>query len=149
MTIESLQRSLESSDGAMGRILQAWQQLHLIDQHVQHFLPEDLKKHTHVAAFGDGKLILYADSNHWSAKLRFLKSDLMEKLRAEKAFCHLKSITIQVSPIPEARIQPKEKPRKEAFKLTAEQISNLKSMIDSTQNDTFKASLERFLDDFK
>ena len=81
-----------------GEIVNKIEQLAKLNRIVHQKLDPELAKHCRVANLRDGILILTTASPTYGHLLRFEKGELLTRLRAEPAFCHLKSIQTHVQP---------------------------------------------------
>lgn len=81
-----------------GTIVHKIEQLSKLNRIVHQKLDQELAKHCRVANLRDGILVLTTTSPTYGHRLRFEQGILLTLLRADPAFCHLKSIQTRVQP---------------------------------------------------
>lgn len=71
-------------------------ELESLNAKVNQFLPEELRAHCQVGSYHCDALILTTTDSAWATQLRFLKSDLRDKLRKEAGLFRLRSVDIKI-----------------------------------------------------
>lgn len=83
----------------LAQIVNKVDQLAKLNSSILKKLDPDLSRYCRVANCRDGILILTTDNPSAGHLLRFAKMDLLDNLRQDPAFCHLKSIQTLVRPV--------------------------------------------------
>lgn len=94
-TAVSTAHILTQSGGALANITKTYRQTRAIDAIFKQYAPANIAKHYQVCLFLDNVLLLTANTQAWTAKLRLLKPELLSQLRQVTAFAGLKRIEAQ------------------------------------------------------
>lgn len=103
--LNSIQNAFTQTNGDLGYIIQACQQVKKLDKLIKKHVQDALAQHCHVVNFQNNTLLLSVDSNVWAGKFRLIQADLLQALRQEKVFCALKKIECKVAPKAALKIQ--------------------------------------------
>ncbi len=104
-------------------------------------LPKNLSVHCQMGQYTPTEIIVLADSAAWLMPLRYLKPELLKKLKAEPAFTHLQDIQFRIQPL-QKLISSTEKPI-EIRKLSKQTSALLTSTATEVTNPLLKRSLLR------
>ncbi len=108
------------------------QNLEQIDQAVKAHLESDLARNCKVANLRNGTLILSTTSPSWNHQIRFLRFELLSKLRSNKEWCGLKAIETKVNLLPNFESYSQEQLQKTNMKKLSTDNANL--IIQATKN---------------
>lgn len=114
-------------------------QLQVLQNLVEKYLPESLKPHCKVGSLNKGCLIITTDNAVWASQLRYILPELRDKLRTEGGIYQLISIKSQIKTnATQCEIVPKKK-----LKLS---LAAQRAIIESAEQCEFlplKEALER------
>ncbi len=96
-TLDTILRQ-QDPQSILGIIQNKVLELKKIDQIWQQTVPAELSKHSRVANFRDGCLVIEIDSAAWAMRLRYLLSDLITELSVYVALQRLKQIEWYIQP---------------------------------------------------
>lgn len=105
-------------------------------------LPENLSTHCQIGQYTLTEIIILVDSAAWLMPLRYLKSELLKKLKTEPAFTHLQDIQFRIQPLQKSVSQTDAPPR-EIRKLSQQTRELLTSTAAEITNPLLKRSLLR------
>lgn len=139
---------LQSSQTDWGQIVETVQALRAIREWVYHALPEDVQQHCQVGHYQKGILTLVASSSAWATQLRFLSGELLQKLRQDPKWAHIRSIQIKVESLKPTQIVTDPEPETPPVTLNHEAADAMLSTaadLDTAVpgNMALKAALER------
>ena len=141
--LNSIQNAFTQTNGDLGYIIQACQQVKKLDKLIKHHVQGALAKHCHVVNFQNNTLLLSVDSNVWAGKFRLIQADVLQALRQEKVFCALKKIDCKVAPKAAPKIQTVKEKRD--FTLSQDNASMLDTWQQQLENGPLKKRLKAFL----
>ena len=93
---ESLQHILQQSDGMLKAIQDKALAYQKLNEALRHVLPAEFLRQVRVGSYERGILNLQVSSQSLAAKLRYLKPEVLSKLRQDTVFCGLSQVAISV-----------------------------------------------------
>lgn len=140
----SAQQLLSNQAGSqMQVILRKMKTVSALNQHLQTALPAEFIGHCRALLFDKGKLTLAVSNSSLANKLRFCKSDLLEKLRTIPAFGGISTIHHVIQPVETKTSNAKKSPQPR--KLSPAVLALLKQMSEETQEPALRQTFQDFL----
>ena len=116
----------------------------------------EMEPHISVLSYVKGKLILEVKSSTWAAKLRYVKQDLLSRLRKESYFmgligieCVIKSShgsSTKITALSHEKCDDKSPKKNEAVHLSKETSTALQEQINESTDPMLSERLQRILD---
>lgn len=103
-------------------------ELESLNAKISTLLPDALKNHCQAASFNQGVLILTITNPNLATELRFLKSELRDRLRKEAGLYQLTAIDIKIIEKP-ALASPGPKKRQSISKTAEQALNQLKQKL--------------------
>lgn len=136
---------LNRQAGELRQIQQKLQQLQLLQQKLDHCIPDTFKPYCRVANYRDGCLIIAVSSAAWATQLRYAIPDLLQLLRTQAELYDLCSINTYIDPNLQQIKTKKESAinQKDKLKLSVDIALYLREMAESFDDEKLKASFLR------
>ncbi len=128
-------------DSELRKIVRHVQRLVNMNKILSNHLPANLIPHCQIGQFNVTLLILLVDSAAWLMTLRYLKTDLLKKLKSEPSCIHLQDIQFRIQPL--QKISPAIENPVEKRKISKENSHLLISTANEVVNPLLKKALLR------
>lgn len=101
---------LSEASGGFHTLIKKAQELAMLNELIQNFLPALLKRHVSVANFRQGNLILFVESAAWATRLRYQIPTLLQSLRTDGKLYQLCTIDYRIKPRADHTTPPRPRP---------------------------------------